>query len=177
MEKIRSKRKSPRLKDYNYGKNGAYFITVCTQNRENIFSVIAEENAEAVLTEYGMIVEKWILELPEKYTSVFVDNYVIMPNHVHLLLTIADGLIEEKGKPSIASIMGWWKYQCSKEINEKRSSQGQSVFQRSFFDHIIRNQYDYDEIYNYIEENPLRWKWDRLYSDMKKAGAETTPLQ
>ena len=87
-----------------------------------------------------------------------------MPNHIHILLSIVK--VDGRGDPSPTAdtIMGWLKYQATKEINKMRGSVGEKIFQRSFYDHIIRNRDDYNEIAKYIYENPSRWYYDELYS-------------
>ena len=160
-------RKPTRLKNYDYGSNGAYFITICTQNRKNILSEIisVEEGFPLLkLTEYGKIADKWISELQNRYVNMTVGNYVIMPNHIHLLLTIANN--DRRGDPSstVVSAIGWMKYQITKDINVMRNTTGEKVFQRSFYDHVIRNYEDYCEIAEYIQGNPFRWESDKLYT-------------
>ena len=93
-----------------------------------------------------------------------VGNYVIMPNHIHLLLTIANN--DRRGDPSstVVSAIGWMKYQITKDINVMRNTTGENVFQRSFYDHVIRNHEDYCEIAEYIQGNPFRWESDKLYT-------------
>jgi len=169
------KRKDPRLKGFDYSKTGAYFLTICTQNRKNILGAIVGEGSPLPqLTPYGKIVDGWIQKIPEKYPKASVDCYVIMPNHIHILLSIAmdhgrgnpsptDGMNESI--PTADMVIGWLKYQATKEINILRGSAGEKVFQRSFFDHIVRNRDDYHEICKYIQENPARWYYDKLYSE------------
>lgn len=88
-----------------------------------------------------------------------IDNYVIMPDHIHLILRI-DTLHQSESKltsPTIGNIIGWYKYQVTKQYNLSQHTTGQKVFQRSYYDHVIRNQQDYDEVWNYIENNPQNW--------------------
>ena len=103
--------------------------------------------------------------IPVKYPEISVDYYVIMPNHIHFLLSV----MKEDGRgdpsPTVDHAMGWFKYQATKEINKVQGTAGQKVFQRSFYDHIIRNRQDYDEHIKYIHENPMRWHYDALYSE------------
>ena len=178
-------RKPTRLHNYDYSAPGAYFITVCTYNRNSIFSYISKPSVgegsplplkrapgtSAILpaprlSRCGKIVDSVINTISEKYKNVSVKRYVIMPNHIHLLLSIVDG---GRGDPSptvsVDRIVGWLKYQATKEINAARQTPGERVFQRSFYDHIVRNRDDYDEILKYIAENPLRWKFDRFYTE------------
>ena len=166
MEKPLPKRKSPRLKSFDYSTTGAYFITICTQNRKNILSTIVGEGSPLPkLSHYGEIANLWIQKLPEKYHEISVDCYVIMPNHIHLLLSVMKDDGRGDPSPTVDTAMGWLKYQITKEINILRGTPGEKLLQRSFFDHIIRNQDDYYEIYKYIYENPLRWKLDKFYAE------------
>lgn len=107
-------------------------------------------------TAYGDVVEKYIDEIKIKYPDVSVDKFVIMPNHIHMIIVIS-----QKGtgnpSPTISTVMGWFKYQTTKMINNLRSSPSKTFWQRSYFDHIIRGQQDYDEQWRYIDENPVRW--------------------
>ena len=88
-----------------------------------------------------------------------------MPNHIHLLLSVMKDDGRGNPSPTVDTAMGWLKYQITKEINKLRGTPGEKLLQRSFFDHIIRNQDDYYEIYKYIYENPMRWKLDRFYTE------------
>ena len=165
-EKELPKRKDPRLKGFDYGTTGAYFLTICTQNRKNILGAIVREGSPLPqLTPYGEIVDRWIQKIPEKYPRAFVDCYVIMPNHVHILLSLVKGDGRGNPSPTADTVIGWLKYQSTKEINQLRGSLGDKIFQRSFFDHVVRNSDDYSEIYKYIYENPMRWNDDKLYTE------------
>ena len=166
MEKPLPKRKSPRLKSFDYSTTGAYFITICTQNRKNILSTIVGEGSPLPkLSCYGEIADLWIQKIPEKYQEISVDCYVIMPNHIHLLLSLMKDDGRGDPSPTVDAAMGWLKYQITREINNLRRTPGEKLLQRSFFDHVIRNQEDYDKIYKYIYENPMRWKFDKFYAE------------
>lgn len=159
------KRKDIRLKGFDYSKTGAYFVTICTQKRKNILSkIVGEGSSLPRLSPYGVIVDKWIQRISEKYPGVFVDCYVIMPNYIHLLLSVVNDGGRENPSPTADTVIGWLKYQATKEINELRGGSSDKVFQRSFFDHIVRNRDDYNEICSYIYENPMCWNCDKLYS-------------
>ena len=146
-------RKANRLKGFNYGTEGAYFITVCIENRENLLSFVGEGSPLPQLSVFGRITENALLQIPTQYPNMQIDKYVIMPDHVHILLSL---LNNGRGNPSptVNAAMGWFKYKVTKEINERRSSPGKKVFQRSFYDHVIRNEEDYLETWNYIDSNP-----------------------
>ena len=157
-------RQPNRIPEYDYSQTGAYFVTICTQDRKHILSRIVGDGFP-VQTSIGKIAECFIRKISEKYTNVTVDHYVIMPDHTHMPLRI-DGTGEvfslpESGtgdpSPTIGNVVGWYKYQTSKQINLLRNTPGEKVFQRSYYDHVIRNQQDYNEIWEYIENNPRKW--------------------
>ena len=158
--------KPNRLQEYDYNENGAYFVTICTQNRCKILSSIVGDDAHIVPSVYGRVVEKYIRNVPE------IEKYVLMPDHIHMIFRIdsvgeafrlpCNNYAMQKdgtGDPSstLGNILGWYKYQVSREINCLQKTPGEKVFQRSYYDHVIRNQQDYEEIWEYIESNPKRW--------------------
>ena len=149
-------RKPNRLSDYDYDQNGAYFVTVCTQDRKNILSTIVGDGSP-VPKPYGMIAETMIAQIPDKYPSVTVDKFVIMPDHIHLLLRFDRDNGTGNPSPTLGNVVGWYKYQVTKQINLQLNNKGERIFQRSYYDHVIRNQHDYDEIWQYIENNPRKW--------------------
>ena len=173
MNENLAKRKSPRLKEYDYSECGAYFITICTEKRRKILSKIADIDLETVgegfplpqLTQYGEVVNKWIKLISEKYPNVAVDYYVIMPNHIHLLLSVIKEDGREDPSPTVGTVIGWLNYNATKEINQLRKVTNEKIFQRSFYDHIVRNKMAYEEILKYIYENPLKWQFDELYCE------------
>ena len=160
------KRKINRLKSWNYSNNGGYFITICTDNRKHILSKICVGDGFPVpqLTKTGQIVDDYIKNINLKYSCVTVSEYMIMPNHIHLLL-----LIDNNGtgnpSPTVGNIIGWFKYNTTKSVNEEYKSAGNKLWQRSYYDHIIRDEKDYMEKRNYILTNPSKWADDEYYSD------------
>ena len=153
------KRKSNRVKSYDYTTCGAYFITVCTANREKIFwksvgaDIIRPQNVP--LSEIGEIVQQSIWQIPEHYENVFVDQYCIMPDHIHLIIRIGtDANGRMISAPTMSTLVGSMKRWVSRQA-------GRSFWQKSFYDHCIRNQQDYDEIWQYIENNPLKYTLQR----------------
>ena len=169
------KRKPTRLNGFDYSTHGAYFVTICSENRKNTFSsIVGEGSPLPQLTKCGEILDRWIQEIPVKYPNVSVDVYVIMPDHVHMLLFLCGdngrgnpSPTEKNGIgakiPAVHSVVGWWKYQVTKEIRKILPWTGEKIFQRSFHDHIIRNLEDYNEVKKYILENPMRWYYDELH--------------
>ena len=147
-------RKINRIPEYDYNQNGAYFVTICTQNRKPILSTIVGDGSP-VPKPAGSIAEKTIMQIAEKYPSVSVDKYVIMPDHIHILLRIDDGT--GNPSPTLGNIIGWYKYQVTKEVNRQNYTAGEKLFQRSYYDHVIRNQQDFNEIWEYIDHNPRKW--------------------
>ena len=139
-------RKKIRVGEYDYSQCGAYFVTICTQNRRPILSNIVGDDAHIVPKRYGQIVEKHLRNAAE------IEKYVIMPDHIHMLIRLEEQGAEKRSPQAsrIASIVRSIKTLTTKEI-------GEPIFQRSYYDHVIRNQRDYNEIWEYIENNP--WKW------------------
>ncbi len=159
-------RKQIRLPAYDYSAPGAYFVTVCTQGRRCILSDIVAGADEGVgpslhLSDLGRIVEKHLLST-DRIHGLRVDKYVIMPNHVHMILFIekADGPPRASALTGalIPNAIGAWKRLIHREA-------GQRVFQRSYHDHVIRCENDYREIREYIDNNPAKWVEDRYYTE------------
>ena len=171
MKEELPKRKSIRLKEYDYNTTGAYFITFCTHNRKHLLSKIngvgaTHESPVTVLTESGQIVNDIIKHIPERF-SCHIDKYVIMPNHVHLIVSVngeTRAIRESPLRPhsNLSKMIGYIKMNASKQIRERFGEV--EVWQRGFYDHVIRNQTDYDDIYRYIENNPAQWELDELYT-------------
>lgn len=148
-------RKPNRIQKYDYSQNGAYFIAVCTQDRKEILSDIVGDGFP-VPKPIGSVAEETIRQIPNKYPAA-VDQYVIMPDHIHLLLRIDRNTGTGDPSSTLGNIIGWYKYQVTKQANLLAGTQGERIFQRSYYDHVIRNQQDYDEIWQYIENNPGKW--------------------
>ena len=166
------KRKPTRLKGYDYSTPGAYFITICTHNRKYLFSNIVgaiHELPENKLTQYGELVEQIIEILPDRF-NVFIPKYVIMPNHVHLIIEICSDNEERAIRESplqyhrsvIDKMVGFLKMNVSKKIH---NTDNEKIWQRSYHDHIIRCEKDYQKIWEYIDTNVIRWKKDCFYND------------
>ena len=158
------KRKRNRLQNFDYSSNGAYFVTICTEGRRKTLCEIVGDGFP-VLKEAGGIAELLIQRIPEKYPSACVDKFVVMPNHIHMLLQITGDNGTGNPSPTLGNIIGWYKYQVTKQINERRGTQGDRFFQRSFHDHVIRNDRDYQMIWSYIEGNPQTWTKDCFFAE------------
>jgi len=167
------RRKSIRLQEYDYSSAGAYFVTICTHDRECLFGTVADE--KIVLNDTGRIVESEWLKTAEIRANVSTDAYIVMPNHVHGILFIQEpddgrgtahraATVEQFGKPtsnSIPTIIRSFKATVTKQINEFRQTPGQKVWQRGFYDRIIRDENELNNIREYIIYNPLKWHEDK----------------
>ena len=143
------------MAEYDYTTPGGYFVTICIQDRRHILSDIVGDDAHIVLKPYGRVIEKYIQSTPE------IEKYVIMPDHIHMIIRLANAERNDAGilpddKPvrpahnRVASIVRSIKVLTTKEI-------GEPIFQRSYYDHVIRNQQDYEEVWEYIDGNPSKW--------------------
>ena len=157
------KRKQIRLPEYDYSTPGAYCVTICTQDRRCILSEIAVGAAisrppEMRLTRYGEIVDLAIHNISSVYPSVSVGHYVIMPNHIHLILLLH---CVEGGRmisaPTVSTVVGQMKRWASRQA-------GTALWQKSYHEHVIRNENDYREIWEYVDTNPARWAYDRYFA-------------
>lgn len=185
---MQKRRRSIRLKGYDYSQPGAYFITVCTRNKECLFGEVI--NGEVILNEYGQCVEFTWKDLPNHNPNILLDAFIIMPNHVHGIVIIvgagsepAQGTgLEPSGgsgtrpykKPSLFEIVRQFKTFSARRINQLRNTPGVPVWQRNYYEHIIRSEYALNKIREYIINNPIRWELDienpqrkKDYKDMK----------
>lgn len=145
------KRKQIRLKDYDYSQNGYYFITICTHNKQNTLSDICRGGV--LLRPFGEIAEKTMHDLKDRY-RVQIPSYVIMPNHIHMILIIDRA--EQSPAPTVSDIICAYKSLTTKAANKYNNTHGQKLWQRSYYEHIIRNENDYLEILKYITQNPQK---------------------
>lgn len=179
---------STRLQTWDYGTNGAYFITICTQKREHFFGTI--KNGSMKLSEIGKLAEQYWMEISNHFPFIELGNFVVMPNHVHGILiinkidpptlsstesaetrhclvsatesntTIGQTRFQNQGKNTISSIVGSYKSIVTKMARQINAN---FAWQSRFHDHIIRNSKSFDTIQNYIFENPVKWKNDKFY--------------
>lgn len=153
------KRKNIRLNDYNYSSNGAYFITTLLfvlKNKENLLWKNVGANCvrpldQLPLSKIGIVIENEIYKLNTVYENIKVDKYQIMPNHIHLIIFIyEDSNGRTQFAPTISRIIKQFKGSITKQI-------GFSIWQKSFYDRIIRNEKEYQSVWNYIHNNPLKY--------------------
>ena len=148
-------RKDIRLKDYDYSAAGAYFITMYVKDGHELLSEVvgAISNRPRIeLSKIGKIAEVALFKLDE---TIEIDKYAIMPNHIHMIVRVQDSGRTEFA-PTISSIIRFYKSCVTKQI-------GYSIWQKSFHDHIIRDEAEYYRIAQYIDQNPARWAEDRYY--------------
>lgn len=142
-------RKNPRLKDFDYSTPNYYFLTICTFDKKCIFGKPGNPN------HFGKIAEDGMNQISLHYPEARVDKYVVMPNHVHLIL-----VLEHNGM-DVPNIISSYKAFVTKMIHLVNPNL--KVWQTSFHDHVIRNQKSYEKIWNYIDTNPIRWEEDCFY--------------
>ena len=154
------KRKNNRLPNYDYGSEGCYFVTICIKDRRPILSDfvgvdVLGDPQRIKLLPYGIIADKYINQINEFYVNINVDKYVIMLDHMHILLSVTDNGAPRTSPPTrqtatVPHFVSTFKRFCNKEI-------GENIWQRGYYDHVIRNRQDYDEVWEYVENNPLKW--------------------
>lgn len=171
-----SRRRPLRLRGYDYTRPGAYFVTICTHRRVCLFGRIVDGAIHP--NAFGAIVDACWRTLPEHYPHVGLDAFVVMPNHVHGILVLAHDVVNSRSTRALPSrhglpeIVRAFKTFSSRRINEQRYGRGVPVWQRGYYEHIIRNETSLREIESYIETNPLRWNLDR--ENPKNAGQNRT---
>lgn len=159
--------KPNRLEGYDYGSEGVYFLTICTENRRSYLSRIVARGIldapETVLTSYGRIVEETLLHLDREWRSIHVQKYVIMPNHLHILLQVTETSMGASGMPRATDAVVPRFVSSIKRFTNR--SCGIRLWQKSYYDHIIRDEADYLEHFRYIEDNPAKWLEDQYYME------------
>lgn len=149
------RRRSIRLKEYDYAESGLYFFTMCCHEKKALLGRI--ENGEITPNEFGEIVRDTWLDLPNHYAGISLDEFVIMPNHIHGILRIEDAHAKKQGLTEIIRAL---KTFSARRINALRGVSGVPVWQRNYYEHIIRDESSYLSIAEYIQTNPLQWEKD-----------------
>jgi len=161
-------RHSIRLKGYDYSQPGAYFITICTHNREYLFGDVV--NGKMTLNECGKLIEFTWYDLPNHNPHIALDTFTIMPNHIHGIVNIYDVIIVGAGsepaptttiRRGLPEIVRQFKTFSSKRINQINQTPGAPMWQRNYYEHIIRNEDELNRVREYILNNPLQWEFDR----------------
>ena len=162
QEKEFPKRKSTRLKNFDYSTTGAYFVTICTKDRKMLFAPVGADSISA------RMIERTFLETIGQYDGVDSPIYVVMPNHFHAIITISRADMESA--PTLSEIIQSFKRYSTVEYTKivkdgKLPPFDKQIWQRSFHDHVIRDKNDYDKIAKYIHENPAVWQYDCFYTE------------
>jgi len=177
-------RRSIRLRGYDYAQAGAYFVTIVTKDRMCLFGEIVGDEMRP--NQFGRIVEATWSALPEHYSGVECDVFMVMPNHVHGIIALVDddgggatdvgaGLKPARGvaaapnsvragfkpAPTLPEIVRAFKTFSARRVNELRATPGTTVWQRNYYEHVVRGENELDRIREYIANNPLQWEMDR----------------
>ena len=152
-------RKRTRLPGFDYSQPGAYFITACAHNQRCIFGGVAGNLVR--LSKYGHIVQDIWLSLPQYYSYISLDAFIVMPNHIHGIL-IYTGTNGDCQRVALPGVVGSLKSYSTRTINKLRSNSTPPVWQRGFYEHVLRPEEDINDYRQYIEENPLKWHLDEL---------------
>lgn len=182
------RRRAMRLRGYDYSQPGAYFVTICAQYRKCLFATIIDGKMQ--LNEIGQIVVECWNRMPQHFPSVELDGYVVMPNHTHGIIRLGipemkspdvpehiatrrgevaspalnnNSRKDEVASPTLGKIMAYFKYQSTKRINQHRGMPRTRVWQRDYWDHVIRNDPDLQRLRQYIQNNPMQWELDQLH--------------
>ena len=170
LKKEKYHRRSLRLKGYDYSHEGAYFITICTKNRECLLGEI--KNGKVILNEFGEIARNEWMKSPIIRKEIKLDEFIIMPNHIHGIVIIDHGtsIVGANGRSplrdfrmepkSISSFVAGYKSSVTKQIHILRKWPNISVWQRNYYEHIIRNETELNILREYITNNPLKWDED-----------------
>ncbi|AFY91441.1 transposase [Chamaesiphon minutus] len=159
-------RRSIRLKGFDYSRSAVYFVTICVQNRECLFGTISQH--EMILNDAGKLVSEEWLALPERFPAIILDEFVVMPNHFHGIIYISPNSVEH---PTLGRIIGAFKSIVTDLYISGVKDQGWTPFdrrlwQRNYYEHIVRDDSALQKIQQYIRDNPLTWQTDSLYPDV-----------
>ena len=163
------KRKHPRLDQRYYSVTGAYFVTICTKDRRCFFANITQDDSSASqqpqlqYTKYGYLAEERLLSLKSRFSFLKIDKYVVMPNHIHIIFVFDRTVGQSNEHKTLMDVVCAYKSLTSNDC-QKNGFVGK-IFQTSFHEHIIRDYDEYENIVEYIHNNPLNWYYDELYSN------------
>ena len=176
-------RRSIRMKGYDYSKTGTYFVTICTQNKECLFGKVVDGKVR--LNKMGLMVKKCWVEIPSHFPNMELDEFVVMPNHVHGIIIISDANSKIRAKnlsplreyvpihqppgtsKTIGSVVRGFKIGVSKWL--RQNSTIHKVWQRNYYEHVVRNENEMNLVREYICNNPLKWQLDRENPNYKSS--------
>jgi REP-associated tyrosine transposase len=176
-------RHTVRLREFDYAQNGVYFVTICTHEKECLFGDV--QDAAIVLHEYGKIVQEELERSAEIREEMDIDTYIIMPNHVHVIVALfqaddskstvgasggtptGEGPLAPTLKPrSLGAFVSGFKSATTVRINRRRNMPREPVWQRNYWEHVIRNENELHKLRDYIQNNPQRWELNRDYGNL-----------
>ena len=159
------RRRSIRLKGYDYSSGGMYFVTICTQERERLFGEIVGAALRGRPDGASEMIKKWLKETEHKFAGIEIVKYIIMPNHIHFMVSLQGG----HAGPPLHEIVEWFKTMTTNEyIRGVKSGLyppfNKRIWQRDYYEQIIRDESDYQRIWQYIDDNPSCWIEDDYYT-------------
>jgi REP element-mobilizing transposase RayT len=172
----RRQRRSIRLQGYNYSRAGAYYITICTRDRQCLLGKVVDGKTQ--LNEAGNIVQTVWEGLPQFYGGVELDAFIVMPNHIHGIIVIRTGVgaihesplqsnpptlarVADRRRMLLSKVIGRFKMASAKRVNDLRQTTGSAVWQRNYYEHVVRDEESLNRIRQYIIDNPAQWDFDR----------------
>jgi putative transposase len=161
-------RKSPRLQGYDYSQSGSYFVTICTYERLHRFGRI--EDGQMILNDLGRVVEDALIDLPTLWNTIEIDSFVIMPNHLHAIITLSATAVKppQLRTPTLGQIIGAFKAGITRTAREHNlllvDTESERLWQGRYHDHIIRDERTFNKIQTYIAENPAHWADDTFFN-------------
>ncbi|MBQ7218244.1 MAG: transposase [Ruminococcus sp.] len=165
MSDVLPRRRKHHLTEYDYSNNNMYFVTICTQDRRQLLSVIAVGEGRAPpeikLSVYGELVKEQLFDLQKRFSMTTIENYVIMPNHIHFLLRL-ENTGGASPSPTLHDIICAFKSLTARCCKQKGLKD--KLWQRSYYEHIVRGENDFLSVWEYIDQNPARWSQDEYYN-------------
>lgn len=170
-----SQRKNIRLKGYDYSQPGYYFVTICTHNKQNLLGSVVGGGLCAApsvrLSAIGKEIEKNLLKLPAIFAGIIIEPYVIMPNHIHFIVVLTGRNGDQdrckdpgrRGDLPLHRVVGQFKSYTTKVFNDLNGTKNLILWQRNYYEHVIRNKDEYQKIYEYIHSNAAKWQDDKYF--------------
>ena len=163
----RPERRPTRLRGYDYAQPGAYFVTICVAHRKCILGEVTE--AAVLLTDLGETVRAVWQALPRRFSDLVLDEFIVMPNHIHAIIELCEG------SAALPEIIGTFKSLSTKAVNRLTRSAGRPLWQRSYHDHVIRDDAGLSRLREYIAHNPVKWHLDEENPNRVRQRAGQSP--